>query len=142
MSGCDPVRTRSQKIDVSEFALDGSPLAEAKIRIKRRFDVSQSAPDYSGRKEYWDSVRWTEAKKDRNGLATLVDIRTSLDFNKKAEPDQERNMEGQEYTVLISLPDNRSDEIHLEIRSGLEAEGKHARLKILRVDKPVYMPTD
>ena len=147
-SGCDPVRTTSQRITIAVEDGRGLPMPDAKVRIKESWESWQSwtpggfkEGEKAFYRERWESdfVPWLEGLTNAQGKTVLESVVTALDWTKGSEPPAKRDwVSNREYIFKLQTKD-AEDELLAVMKPGTISRGKRYTVKIEAIEKPRYV---
>lgn len=148
LSGCDRVRTTSQKIIIQVKNDKGLPATEVKVRMKESWESWKTwlpgeikKENEAFYRERWESefVPWLEASTDAQGKATLKYVVTAIDETTGDIPPTRRDwIANREYIVQIKS-DDREDQVNVEMTPGTTSTGQHFTLDIEAIEDPEYV---
>lgn len=143
-TGCDPVRTIEQKIDVLVTDHLESPLAEATVKLKPAFETSSRATNIpeSKRKSRWQREQWSSATTNADGKATIRFERTRLDFNKGAQPENGSSLEGKRIVLVLESEGIGTESVEANLAVGEIIELTKNKLTIVSISVPRYLDRD
>jgi hypothetical protein len=94
-------------------------------------------------REFWKSYPWTEGTTDEAGNATLTLEKLSLDGSRGSTPSADRDsITGELYLVRIGGIAEDAELPSLLMEPGKVSRGSSYSMKLVRIDSPVYVPTD
>jgi hypothetical protein len=148
LSGCDPVRTTSQRITIAVENDRGLPVPDAKVRIKESWESWQSwtpggfkEGERAFYRERWESdfVPWHEGLSDAQGKVVLEMVVCALDWTKGNEAPAKRDrVSNREYIVKVQTKD-AEDELLAVMKPGTISKGKRYTVRIEAIEKPRYI---
>lgn len=140
-TGCDPVRTMEQKVDI--LVTDGMeiPLSGVTVKLKPAFETSSRANNIpeSKRRENWQRAEWSSTTTSAEGQATIRIERTGLDFNKGAQPEKTRSLEGKRIVLILESEGIGTESIEANLALGEIIELTRYKLTIVSLSVPQYL---
>jgi hypothetical protein len=147
-SGCDPVRTIRHHVIISVCDAERTPVSGVKVAIKESWESWQTwgtedelAEDKAYFRREWESdfVPWREAVTDEQGEAVIRIEIGALDHTKGSEPPAKRDfVSNRQHIVKLEGP-NGQEEMLLVMKPGESVRGEHYVVRVVEIEKPVYV---
>ena len=141
LTGCDPVRTRSQTVTMTIVDRESNtPIAGAKVQLKDAWippDSPYLNPEES--KQIWENAAWYESVSNTEGQVRVDIISTAIDGTRGNTPPAERDVSGRRFLIKITPPNGSSDIAEMAMSSKTSSETETCVIQINEIGHQKYL---